>query len=51
MASIACKTTDFLEGGDHWIVLGEVVNLYQPENPGNPLLYYRGQYRRLNPTP
>ncbi len=48
IASIACKTADFLEGGDHWIVLGEVVNLYRPENPGNPLLYYRGHYRRIS---
>jgi flavin reductase (DIM6/NTAB) family NADH-FMN oxidoreductase RutF len=51
IASIACKTAQFLEGGDHWIVLGEVVDLYRSENPGNPLLYYRGQYRQMSATP
>jgi len=44
---IACRTTEFLEGGDHWIVLGQVIGLYRQENPANPLLYYQGQYRRI----
>jgi flavin reductase (DIM6/NTAB) family NADH-FMN oxidoreductase RutF len=47
IGALACKTAEFIEGGDHWIVLGEVVDLYRPGNPANPLLYYRGQYRRI----
>jgi flavin reductase (DIM6/NTAB) family NADH-FMN oxidoreductase RutF len=47
IGAVACKTTQFIEGGDHWIVLGQVVGLYRAENPANPLLYYRGQYRRM----
>lgn len=47
IGAIACRTTEFLEGGDHWIVLGQVIGLYRQENPANPLLYYRGQYRRM----
>lgn len=47
IGAIACKTMEFLEGGDHWIVLGQVIGLYQAENSANPLLYYRGQYRRI----
>jgi flavin reductase (DIM6/NTAB) family NADH-FMN oxidoreductase RutF len=47
IGAIACRTREFLEGGDHWIVVGQVIGLYRPENPVNPLLYYRGQYRRI----
>lgn len=48
IGAVACQTAQILAGGDHWIVLGQVVDLYQAENPANPLLYYRGQYRRLS---
>lgn len=47
IGAIACKTTEFLEGGDHWIVIGQVIDLYRAENPANPLLFYRGKYRRI----
>ncbi|MBE7553865.1 MAG: flavin reductase [Anaerolineales bacterium] len=47
IGAIACRTREFLEGGDHWIVVGRVIGLYRAENPANPLLYYRGQYRRI----
>jgi flavin reductase (DIM6/NTAB) family NADH-FMN oxidoreductase RutF len=47
LGAIACKTVEFLEGGDHWIVIGQVIDLYQDENLANPLLYYRGQYRHI----
>jgi flavin reductase (DIM6/NTAB) family NADH-FMN oxidoreductase RutF len=47
IGALACKISEFVEGGDHWIVLGQVVDLYRAENPANPLLYYRGQYRRI----
>lgn len=48
IGAVACQTDQILEGGDHWIVLGRVVEVYQAENPTNPLLYYRGQYRQLS---
>jgi flavin reductase (DIM6/NTAB) family NADH-FMN oxidoreductase RutF len=47
IGAIACRITEFVAGGDHWIVLGQVIDLYRAENPANPLLYYRGQYRRI----
>lgn len=47
IGAISCQTREFLEGGDHWIVVGEVIGLYRAENPTNPLLYYRGQYRQI----
>jgi flavin reductase (DIM6/NTAB) family NADH-FMN oxidoreductase RutF len=50
IGAIACETQEFLEGGDHWIVLGRVVDLYRPVNPGKPLLFFQGQYRQLAPV-
>jgi flavin reductase (DIM6/NTAB) family NADH-FMN oxidoreductase RutF len=47
IGAVACRITEFIEGGDHWIVIGQVIDLYRPENPANPLLYYGGQYRRI----
>ena len=46
---VGCKITQFYEGGDHWIVVAEVMALYQPEAPAKPLLFYRGRYRKLSP--
>ncbi len=51
LGAIACQTQEFLEGGDHWIVLGRVTHLYRPKSPGRPLLYYTGRYRRLAENP
>lgn len=46
--ALACKVDKFLEGGDHWIVTGVVVDLYSQSNPArNPLLFYRGKYRKI----
>jgi len=46
--ALACRVEQFVEGGDHWIVIASVVDLYQVKMPANPLLYYRGQYRKLS---
>ncbi len=48
LASIGCKVHEILEGGDHWIVIGEVVALSQGEEPRNPLLFYGGRYWQLD---
>ena len=45
--ALACEVKEFLEGGDHWIVIAEVVDLFQQDIPDEPLLYYRGRYRFL----
>ncbi len=47
IGALACRITEVIEGGDHWIVLAQVLDLYRAENPANPLLYYHGQYRRI----
>ena len=50
VGAIACQTYQFIDGGDHWLVLGRVVDLYRPEPPEPPLLFFGGRYRRLSPA-
>lgn len=45
MAWVDCRLREMLEGGDHLILVGEIVNGDVREV--DPLLYFRGQYRRL----
>jgi flavin reductase (DIM6/NTAB) family NADH-FMN oxidoreductase RutF len=45
LASIECRVREVLPGGDHVIVVGEIVDGEAHE--GDPLLYFRSQYRRL----
>lgn len=47
IGALACKIDRFLDGGDHWIVTGLVVDVYRQNSPADPLLYYSAQYRRL----
>lgn len=50
LGSIGCKVHEILEGGDHWIVIGQVVALSQGAEPRNPLLFYTGRYWQLDAT-
>lgn len=45
-----CRVWDIHDGGDHLLVLGEVVALAEGE-AAEPLLFYRGGYRGLGPPP
>jgi flavin reductase (DIM6/NTAB) family NADH-FMN oxidoreductase RutF len=47
LASIACTVKHMVDGGDHWIVIGEVIELQLGPGPHEPLLFYRGRYRQL----
>ena len=47
LACIGCKTRAIHDGGDHWIVVGEVVALHQDSDPAEPLLFHAGSSRRL----
>jgi flavin reductase (DIM6/NTAB) family NADH-FMN oxidoreductase RutF len=47
LGALACTVHEFIEGGDHWIITGQVVDLYRQEVPENPLLYYTGKYRQM----
>ena len=48
LAYLECRLTEAHEGGDHIICLGEVLDFSEGEGR-EPLLYYRGSYRRLQP--
>jgi len=49
LARFHCRVHRVLDGGDHEIILGEVLNL-EFDSEGDPLLYYRGGYRGLGAT-
>ena len=46
LAAAGCRVAGLLDGGDHTIVLGEVIGLHTGE-PGSPLLFFGGRYRHL----
>jgi flavin reductase (DIM6/NTAB) family NADH-FMN oxidoreductase RutF len=47
MAVIECRTEAVYEGGDHDIVLGEVLGVSADQAARQPLLYFEGGYRQL----
>lgn len=47
MVHLDCRVHSVHEAGDHTIYVGEVQALESRE--GEPLIYYRGRYRRLDP--
>lgn len=45
LAAMSCRTTAVHEGGDHWIVVGEVVALHEPTTSlQGPLAFFRSRY-------
>ena len=50
LAAIGCECYKTLEGGDHWIVMGNVVDLYRGIEPHKPLLFFGGRYNLLSPS-
>lgn len=46
LAWLECRTWATYDGGDHTIVVGEVLSLATGDDPG-ALIYYAGQYRDL----
>ncbi|WP_018655735.1 flavin reductase family protein [Actinomadura flavalba] len=47
VATLECRTHAVHEGGDHSIVVGEVLDLDAPEVAAAPLVFYEGRYRTL----
>lgn len=47
LAQLECRTVQAYPGGDHTIFVGEVESA--AVGAGDPLLYYRGRYARLQP--
>jgi flavin reductase (DIM6/NTAB) family NADH-FMN oxidoreductase RutF len=48
LSAVECRTTAVHDGGDHSIIVGEVIGVTGPRADGRPLLYYASQYRRLD---
>lgn len=51
LAALRCVVDRLYDGGDHWIVVGRVHDLFDGPAPHDPLLFYEGRYRRLAPLP
>jgi flavin reductase (DIM6/NTAB) family NADH-FMN oxidoreductase RutF len=47
LATFECRTVASYGGGDHTVLLGQVLGLTVPRPDGSPLLYYRGGYGGL----
>lgn len=48
LTHIECATEQVVEAGDHWIVIGRVVDL-GVDREGAPLLFFKGGYGRFEP--
>jgi 3-hydroxy-9,10-secoandrosta-1,3,5(10)-triene-9,17-dione monooxygenase reductase component len=48
LACIDCTKHQIIEAGDHWLVLGRVVELHTGVLPHRPLLFYSGRYRAVD---
>ncbi len=46
-AALGCAVHQIYEGGDHWIVVGRVLALYQGTEPRHPLVFVDGRYAFL----
>ena len=45
--SLSCITRDIHEGGDHWIVVGEVIEIHRRQDATVPLVFFGGRYVSL----
>lgn len=50
LGALSCTTAAMHEGGDHWIVVGEVVELHEPTErvDQKPLVFFRSRYATLS---
>lgn len=48
LAALACRVDRVLEGGDHWVVIGRVVDMHEGGPPLRPLLFFGGAYGQLS---
>lgn len=47
LAALECRTHATYPGGDHTLLVGEVVALHTPRPDAPPLVYFKGGYRSL----
>jgi 3-hydroxy-9,10-secoandrosta-1,3,5(10)-triene-9,17-dione monooxygenase reductase component len=48
LARVVCELAEVIPGGDHVIVTGEVLEVEAEDDPGEPLIYHGGLFRRLD---
>jgi flavin reductase (DIM6/NTAB) family NADH-FMN oxidoreductase RutF len=48
LATLECRTVAAYPGGDHTILLGEVLGAQIPRPDDSPLVYYRGDYHKTD---
>ena len=48
VAALGCRIHAIHEGGDHWIVVGQVIATYRDEDAGEPLVFFGGRYVGLD---
>lgn len=48
LASLQCARERVLDAGDHWVVIGRVLELYLGAASDEPLLFFGGRYRTLD---
>lgn len=48
LACIDCTLERVIEAGDHWMVIGRVIDLHTGVQPHRPLLFYSGRYRAVD---
>jgi flavin reductase (DIM6/NTAB) family NADH-FMN oxidoreductase RutF len=47
IAALGCRVHAIHEGGDHWIVVGQVLATYRVDGSGLPLVFFGGKYMTL----
>ena len=47
VAALGCRVHAMHEGGDHWIVVGQVIATHRGEDAGEPLVFFGGRYSAL----
>jgi 3-hydroxy-9,10-secoandrosta-1,3,5(10)-triene-9,17-dione monooxygenase reductase component len=48
LASLDCEVEHIGDAGDHWLVIGRVLDLHTGIGPHRPLLFFRGRYHGVD---
>lgn len=51
LATLECRVWARYDGGDHLIIVGEVLGTDQTDDPAQPLLFYDRGYHAIQPLP
>ena len=48
LACIGCQVETITDAGDHWLVVGRVIELHRGVRPHRPLVFFEGKYRAVD---